>query len=266
MVNSTHHIPNIRLWALLFVAMLHCHPQPESLSPLQLPEPAVPDEESALDQNADWEEIELRRNLILALLEENEYGRAWQHLNVVLESGADSWWLHLAAAQICLYWRQDYPCVTERANRTLSLRAGNARAHFYLGQAAQDQGQIELAISHYQQGLERRPREPDMAISLANLLNSQGEVADALNVLEDASRLTPNYPPILLRIAAILEPTDIEGSEYHYQQAIAHHDDPIIAVLHLIRFYRRHGRDADANALQAWRDDQIETEVLRPLR
>ena len=218
------------------------------------------------DGQPDERELEVRRRLALALVDESEYGRAWPHLEVVFAHGGDSWWLHLATAQVCLLWSMDYDCVQAHAERTLELRPNNARAHLYLAQVAQDRGDDDRAAAHYLAGLERRPDEIDMSMQLAALWASQGADDEAIAVLENALIFDRTNARLLLRLAALVEDRDETRAERLYQRALEYNDNPLGAARHLIRFYQRQGRSRDAERVRTWVEDQSARREMRPLR
>lgn len=245
----------------VFLVCIDCSGPPVEEPAPQRVEPVTRD-----DIRPDEGELRIRRDLALALVDENQYARAWQHLEIVFAAGLDSWWLHLAAAQCCLYWSIDYACVRGHSARALELRPNNARAHLYLAQVAQDEGDFETAISHYREGLDRRPREIDMSLQLASLYLSLDQRGPAIAVLQDALRLSPGNARIMLRIARIAEDDDPTLAESLYTTVISRHEDPIMAANHLIRFYLRQGRDRDAEEIREWVQEQVGTRQLRPLR
>jgi len=215
---------------------------------------------------ADEVEVRIRTELALALVDENQYRKTWEQLEIVFDNGADSWWLHLAAAQVCLYWSLDRDCVRTHGERALVLRPDNARAYLYLAQVAQDEGNSELAISLYTHGLTLRPDEIDISLQLASLFVSQDERQRAIEVVENALQHDRRNPRLLLRLASILEPENPTRAEELYLLAIDRVDDPVLASNHLIRFYVRQGRDAEAERLRSWVRDQVGERNLRPLR
>lgn len=258
---KTLHIPVSGLLILAVAAGLASCSGPEVVVETPV-EPAT----TYRDLPADEVEVRIRTELALALVDENQYRKTWEQLEVVFDSGADSWWLHLAAAQVCLYWSLDRDCVRTHGERALVLRPDNARAYLYLAQVAQDEGNSELAISLYTHGLTLRPGEIDISLQLASLFVSEGERDRAIEVIENALQHDRRNPRLLLRLASVLEPDDPTRAEELYLLAIDRLDDPILASNHLIRFYIRQGREAEAERLQTWVREQVGGRNLRPLR
>ncbi|MCA9564325.1 MAG: tetratricopeptide repeat protein [Myxococcales bacterium] len=211
------------------------------------------------------EEYAIRRSLAMALLDEGEYAAAWEHLDYVLNAGGDSWWIHLAAAQVCLYWRLDYPCVQEHAGRALELRPGNARAHVYLGQLAQEEGRPEDAVHHYEQALLERGGDTEASIRLATLLFRRNEEDRALDVLTAALAFEPNNPRIMIHLSAMVESRDPALAESLLYDAAQRHETPQLAYQYLVQFYRRQGREREAQELQRWIEEQSPDREMRPL-
>ena len=212
------------------------------------------------------EEIRIRRGLALALLDENEYAAAWDHLEFVLANGGDSWWLHLGAARICLYWRVDYECVSHHANRALELRPDNVRAWVYLGQAAEDEGDRERAISFYERVVSERPDEIGIAIRLSRLLDRAGRRPEAITLMWQTLEAYPSEAQVSLQLATLVEHDDLELAEILYARSAERHENPLHAYGYLINFYRRHDREADAIELEQWVREMNGSREFRPLR
>jgi tetratricopeptide (TPR) repeat protein len=211
------------------------------------------------------DELNIRRILSLGLLDESAYALAWEHLDFVLRHGGDSWWLHLAAAQICLYWSLDYECVREHANRSLEQRPDSARASMYLGQAAEEEGQIEAAMDHYRRVVELRPDELATAIRLAVLLERTGDHVGSVDFLRRLRSENPGSAPVLLQLASAVEDEDPAEAESLLVQAAEVHDNPLHAYGYLLQFYRRQGRTRDAAELERWIREMAASRELRPL-
>lgn len=212
------------------------------------------------------EERFIRRNLAYALVSENEYAAAWPHVERLLAAGEDAWWLHLSAAQICLYWRMDHECVVVQATRALELRPENARGHMLLGQMAEEQGDPQRAITHYVDSLARRGSQAEVAIRLAGLLADSDRRADAIAVLEDVHARNLRDARTMLQLARMVEAEDAARAEALYQRATVYHDEPAAAYGHLLRFYQRQGREREAEAVRAEVDALVGQRQLRPMR
>lgn len=211
------------------------------------------------------QELSIRYSLSLALLAEHEYAAAWPHLDVIIDYYEDSWVLHLGVAQICLYWSMDYQCARDHATIALQLRPNNARAHEYLGQAAEETGNTSTAISEYQRSFELRPTEVGVAIRLATLLDRQGEREAATDSLLEALGFSRNDARLMLRLAALYEEDNPFLAERYFLEAVVVHEEPVVAYRHLLRFYERRGLTDQAEQVRALIDETLGQRQLRPL-
>jgi tetratricopeptide (TPR) repeat protein len=214
----------------------------------------------------DARELRVHYSLGIALLDENQYSRAWPHVRAVLESGDESWPMHLAAAQICLFWQMDYDCVREHAGHVLETSPEHPQAHALLGRAYQDEGEIDEAISHYRTVLAVRGTESGIVVLLANLLDRRGDHPGALEVLRDGLAHSPLDGRLMIHLAVILEETAPGEAEALYREAADRHEDPASALGHLIRFYERQGRDRDAESVRLQVEELAGAREMRPIR
>jgi len=234
--------------------------QPQSVSPVVRPEPST---ELAAPT---VEELEIHRNLAFALVTESEYAAAWPHVAILLEAGEDAWWLHLAAAQICLYWRRDNACVESHAERALELRPDSARAYTLLGQMAQELGEVDRAIEYYRQSLAIRSSETEVSIRLADLLDRSGQRSEAIGIMAQALQQSPRDARLMIRLATLIEDTDPDYAESLLTLAVSYHDEPALAYGHLLRFYERHGLDDRAEEVREVLDELVGRRRLRAIR
>ena len=223
------------------------------------------DDETENEVEPSLRELSIRYSLSLALLAEHEYAAAWPHLEVIIDYYQDSWVLHLGTAQICLYWSMDYQCAREHATTALELRPNNARAHEYLGQAAEETGEPSTAISEYRRSFELRPTEAGVAVRLATLLDRQGDRQNAIDVLLEALGFSRNDARLMLRLAALYEEDNPHLAQRYYLEAAVVHEEPIVAYRHLLRFYERQGLVDEAEQIRLVIDEALGERHLRPL-
>jgi len=81
--------------------------------------------------------------------------------------------------------------VLEIAARWAASEPGSAEARFYQGEAAKQQGNEILAMTHFQQALRLHPNHPSTLLSMVQLLQKQGKVSDAERILLTLKEINP---------------------------------------------------------------------------
>ncbi|HLW35698.1 MAG TPA: tetratricopeptide repeat protein [Chthoniobacterales bacterium] len=92
--------------------------------------------------------------------------------------------------------------------KDLQLRLENehkadALAHFVEGMAFEDSGEMDKALASYRKVLDVDPGQIELAGRVASLLSRQDDFPEAIDVLKDAIKATPNAPEPLLELAFI---------------------------------------------------------------
>jgi len=154
--------------------------------------------------------------------------RSYQLMHELLAAAPDSYWVHLAQAQVqdslkrydlaqkeyrraielnpnaaeahyglgraLLNGPRDPQAIDEAARefaRELAISPGNATAEYELGEIARERGQLQAAHEHFQRAVHANPDLFEAQIGLARLLLKQGSARDAVRHLEQAARLEP---------------------------------------------------------------------------
>lgn len=79
----------------------------------------------------------------------------------------------------------------------------DALAHFVEGMSYEENGEMEKALAAYRKVLDVDPGQTDLAGRVAALLARQDDFPQAIDVLKDAIKATPNAPDPLLQLAFI---------------------------------------------------------------
>jgi tetratricopeptide (TPR) repeat protein len=92
--------------------------------------------------------------------------------------------------------------------KDLQLRLENehkadALAHFVEGMSFEENGEMDRALTAYRQVLDVDPGQVELAGRVASLLARQDDFPQAIDVLKDAVKATPNAPEPLLQLAFI---------------------------------------------------------------
>jgi tetratricopeptide (TPR) repeat protein len=154
--------------------------------------------------------------------------RSYRLMKELMERAPDSYWVHLANAQVqdslgrydaaaqeyrkaielnpsvpgahyglgraILNGPKDPHAAGEAARefeRELAVDPQNASAEFELGEIARERGQLEAAREHFSKAVRYNPDLFEAQIGLARLLMKQGSPRDAVHHLEQAARLEP---------------------------------------------------------------------------
>ena len=92
--------------------------------------------------------------------------------------------------------------------KDLQLRLENehkadALSHFVEGMAFEESGEMDKALASYRKVLDVDPGQVELAGRVASLLARQDDFPEAIDVLKDAIKATPNAPEPLLELAFI---------------------------------------------------------------
>ncbi len=103
--------------------------------------------------------------------------------------------------------RQD-DSLNSPAAKDLQLRLENehkadALAHFVEGMSFEENGEMDRALTAYRKVLDVDPGQVELAGRVASLLARQDDFPQAIDVLKDAVKATPNAPEPLLQLAFI---------------------------------------------------------------
>jgi tetratricopeptide (TPR) repeat protein len=143
----------------------------------------------------------------------------WRHRRVVLGSLAS---VVLVALILCAraqtaYWRDSETLWTH----TLACTSDNFIAHYGLGHALFENGNVEEAIAQYQKALEINPGYAPACNNLGNALLQQGKVDEAIAQLQRALQLKPDYAEAWVNLGnALLQQGKADEAIAHLQRAL----------------------------------------------
>jgi TolB-like protein/DNA-binding winged helix-turn-helix (wHTH) protein/Flp pilus assembly protein TadD len=86
------------------------------------------------------------------------------------------------------YALRDYPRLVESSKRGLLLDSKDASQHYYLGAGYEGTGELQKAISEYQQAIRLSDGSPGPSIALAHAYSAAGKKAEADKILRDLER------------------------------------------------------------------------------
>ena len=130
---------------------------------------------------------------------------------------------------------------------SLRLKPDFTDAHYNLAITLGKKGQIDEAISQYQESLRLKPDFTDAHYNLGNALGRKGQTDAAISQYQEAIRLKPDYALAHNNLGnALLRKGQIEQAISQYQEAIRLKPDYALAHNNLGNALYRKGRDDEA--------------------
>jgi tetratricopeptide (TPR) repeat protein len=157
--------------------------------------------------------------LIFAIWGACELARRWRHGLMALSvvgSAAIVLCIGLTRQQLG-YWKDSETLF----RHTLEVTGNNCLAHYNLGMALGKKGQINEAISQYQEAIRLKPDYAEAISKLGTALGEEGRIDEAISQLQEAIRLKPNYADAYNSLGtALCEKGRIDEAIRQYQEAI----------------------------------------------
>jgi tetratricopeptide (TPR) repeat protein len=118
----------------------------------------------------------------------------------------------------CGYWKNSITLY----NYTLQVTDNNALAHYNLGIALQNQGNVEKAIPHFKLALNIDPSYDSAHYNLGVALQNQGNIEEAFKHFLETVRINPHSPDAHNRMGTILAINykKYDQAIYHFRQAL----------------------------------------------
>jgi Flp pilus assembly protein TadD len=115
------------------------------------------------------------------------------------------------------YWRNSEALF----RHALAITSGNYHAHTNLGFALLEKGDIDAAISEFEESARLKPRAPVCHVDLGNALDLKGRFDQATREYLEALRLDPELPGLHAIIGANLVKTgNFDEAIYHLREAL----------------------------------------------
>lgn len=150
---------------------------------------------------------------------------------------------------IALRERGDIDAAVTHYREAIALRPNYSEAHFNLAKILVDRGQLDEAAAHYRRVLEVEPSDAEAMNNLANTLVRLGRSEDATALYERAFAIRPAYSEAAINLAdALLARGEIDGAIKYYTAGLTLSPNYAHAQYNLANALLRSGRIADAVA------------------
>ena len=150
---------------------------------------------------------------------------------------------------IALYNRGEVDQAIAHYRKALEIEPDSVNAHTNLGNILAGRGELDKAVAQYQKALEVRPDFADAHLDLGNVLAEQGRVDESVAQFERALEINPDSAEAHYNIGnAISGRGRLDGAIAHYQRAIAIKPDYADAHVNLGNALARRGQFDEAIA------------------
>jgi tetratricopeptide (TPR) repeat protein len=131
----------------------------------------------------------------------------------------------------------------------LTLKPDFVNAHFNLGNALQEQGELDEAIAHYERAIAFKPGYAEAHNNLGNGLKQQGKLGEATAHYQLAIALKPDYAEAHNNLGiALKEQGELDEAMVHYQRAVALKPGSVDAHTNLGNGFKQQGKYGEAMA------------------
>jgi tetratricopeptide (TPR) repeat protein len=223
-------------------------PTPSGLTPMEWARAQV---EAHQGPGLSEAEAEWRVTLAEALEAEAEWGAAYEHWKA-LRAERPNWWASQLGYGACLHMMGgDRAEVIDALTRALTLKPNHPRALTLLGQAYEDEDDLDAATQAYRNALAFGP-SPDAQLGLGRVLQRRGHHLEAGALLQILIDTQGPQAATLFLLAQSQEATGaLLEAEQTLKLALRLHPDPLRGKHYLHQFYTRQHRSADASTLAA---------------
>jgi len=148
---------------------------------------------------------------------------------------------------IALKDRGDIDTAIAHYRQAIELRPSYAEAHYNLGRLLAEKGQLDEAVTHYSKALETNPADAEAHNNLGTTLFASGRVNDAIAHYRRALAIQPDYADAACNLAsALLSSGDLDGAIVHYSACLAQSPNQLEAHYNLASALLRTGRTDEA--------------------
>jgi len=115
------------------------------------------------------------------------------------------------------YWRDSESLWTN----TLAYTPGNVIAHGNLGHALLQNGNVDNAITHFQEALQIKPDDADAHINMGSALLQKGSADDAIAYFQKALQIKPDYAGAYYNLGcALIQKGSTDSAIPYYEKAL----------------------------------------------
>ena len=141
--------------------------------------------------------------------------------------------------------RNEYEAALRDFSSFLTLKPGNADAHFYRGYALQHLDRNEEAVAEYFKAAEADPRKTEAHTAIALIMSKQGKQEEAIALMDKQILLHPNESTLYsTRGSLLMEVERTQLALYDFDQAIKFAPKDKACYINRAMAYKRMGEDS----------------------
>ena len=162
-------------------------------------------------------------NLAVVLRQQNRHVAAVKQIQRMLDIDPTAYdgWLALAENLVAT---GDVDAASNAAQRALTLQPERFEAHLMLGQWSAEQLRWPDAVTFFRSGLDKKPLDVNLTISLAQSLTALGQFDEAVTLLRNALDTQPNQVDLWLSAGEMLQHIGrIEEAVDIYRESLIQH-------------------------------------------
>lgn len=143
----------------------------------------------------------------------------------------------------------DFPAAKGLLEKALQAAPEDAQANYYYGVVLEETEQAEQAVEHYQRALSADKQLVEAAVNLSRLLlEVNQDAAAAAKVADEALKVHPKHPELLLNLALALETSGSNRALEAYAAAAAASPDSMELKYTYAEILVKAGKNAEAKA------------------
>ena len=156
----------------------------------------------------------------LELINQGKHQEAEVIYREMIANGKSSHVIYANLSALCGIQGRPDECI-QLLEQALKLGPLYPYAHFNLGVALQEKGELKSAINSYKTAIKLKPNYPEAYNNIGNALKDQGDPIAAIESYRAAIQLKSNYPEAYNNLALTLQGQgDLIGAAEYYRKAI----------------------------------------------
>jgi len=157
----------------------------------------------AARQRWDKSRAEMITKLAEGCYQRGEYGRAYQHINDLVNAGLPYAPAHVLAARLAMQ-KGDLDKARVMAGSAKTIDPQSAEARYVMGTVEQVLGHTNFALAEFSEATQLNPNEAKYALAEAEMLVAQGQAEEAAESLADIAQRLPGQAEVHAALGDIL--------------------------------------------------------------